>query len=82
MWGQGQSLLLDPLHWATLVAPDPALGWDLKFLLHRLVFAAGVGVAVLTVTSSVTAAALMAFLAPFAGYFLFRLNHPAQFSFT
>jgi len=82
LWGQGQSLILDPLHWVTLMAPDPGLGWDLKFFLHRVVFAVGVGVAVLAITQSWVAAAVMALLAPFAGYFLFRLNHAAQFSFT
>jgi hypothetical protein len=82
LWGQGQSLILDPLHWVTLIAPDPGLGWDLKFLLHRFVFGVGVGVAVLAITQSWVAAAVMALLAPFAGYFLFRLNHSAQFSFT
>src|SRR4029079_18407842 len=82
LWGQGQSLILDPLHWITIIATDPGLGWDLKFLLHRLVFAMGVGVAVFALTQSAAASAVMAFLAPFAGYFLFRLNHSAQFSFT
>lgn len=82
LWGQGQSLILDPLHWATLIAPDPGIGWDVKFVLHRFVFALGVGVAVLTLTASWPAATSMAVAAPFAGYFLFRLNHAAQFSFT
>ena len=47
LWGQGQTFLLDPLHWLTIVTPDLTLGWDLKFIAHRLVFAAGVGVAAL-----------------------------------
>ena len=82
LWGQGQSQILDPLHWAILVAPDPEIGWDVKFVLHRFVFALGTGIAVLALTASWPAAAVMSFVAPFAGFFLFRLNHPAQFSFT
>lgn len=82
LWGQGQTQLLDPLHWVTLVTANVALGWDLKFLLHRFVFALGVGAAVFTLTLSWPSATLMAFVTPFASYFLFRLNHPAQFTFT
>ena len=43
LWGQGLSYILDPLHWLTLVTPDPLSGWDLKFVAHRFVFAAGIG---------------------------------------
>jgi hypothetical protein len=82
LWGQGQTQLLDPLHWVTLVTPNLALGWDLKFLLHRFVFALGTGAAVLVLTASWPSAAVMALVTPFASYFLFRLNHPAQFTFT
>jgi hypothetical protein len=82
LWGQGQSQILDPLHWPTVIAPDPAIGWDIKFVLHRAVFAMGAGMAVLALTASWPAAVGVAGLAPFAGYFLFRLNHSAQFSFT
>src|SRR5262249_20364082 len=82
LWGQGQTQLLDPLHWVTLVTSNVALGWDLKFLLHRFVFALGTGAAVFALTASWPSAALMALVAPFASYFLFRLNHPAQFTFT
>jgi hypothetical protein len=82
LWGQGQTQILDPLHWVTLITPNIGLGWDLKFLLHRFVFAMGVGVAVLALTASWPSAATMALVAPFASYFLFRLNHPAQFTFT
>ena len=82
LWGQGQTQILDPLHWVTLITPNVALGWDLKFLLHRFVFAAGVGAAVMAITGSWPAGAAMALMAPFASYFLFRLNHPAQFTLT
>lgn len=82
LWGQGQSQMLDPLHWLTLAAPDPGLGWDIKFVLHRVLFASGIGMAVFALTGSWASAAFVALVAPFAGYFLFRLNHAAQFSFS
>jgi len=82
LWGQGQTQIMDPLHWVTLITPNIGLGWDLKFLLHRFVFAMGIGVAVFALTASWPAAATMALVAPFASYFLFRLNHSAQFTFT
>jgi hypothetical protein len=82
LWGQGQSQMLDPLHWVTMAVPDPGLGWDIKFVLHRVLFASGIGMAVLALTGSWPAASLVALVAPFAGYFLFRLNHAAQFSFS
>ena len=80
--GQGQSLIFDPLHWLVLLAPDVALGWDLDFAAHRLVFATGTGLAVRALTGSWTAAAAMAAMAPFAAYYVFRLNHPAQFALS
>lgn len=82
LWSQGLSYLADPLHWLSIVIADPALGWDLTFLAHRLVFAAGIGLAALAATGSLFAALLVAFVAPFAGVFTFRFNHPALFALT
>jgi hypothetical protein len=82
LWGQGQTFLLDPLHWFTLVTPDPALGWDLKFVAHRLVFAWGIGTAAVLATGAPVPAIMVGAIAPFAGHFTFRFNHPAAFSLT
>ena len=82
LWGQGQTFLLDPLHWFTLVTPDPSLGWDLKFVAHRLVFAAGVGLASFAVTGAWLPAAIAAFAAPFVGVYAYRVSHPASFALT
>jgi hypothetical protein len=82
LWGQGQTFLLDPLHWLTIVTPDPALGWDLKFVAHRFVFATGVGVGALIATGAWFPAALAAFAAPFVGVYAYRVNHPAVFAMT
>ena len=82
LWGQGQTFLLDPLHWLTIVTPDLTLGWDLKFIAHRLVFALGVGVAALLATGASLPAVIATAAAPFVGVYLFRLNHPAAFTLS
>ncbi len=80
LWGQGLSYILDPAHWLTIIVGDAALGWDLKFVAHRFLFASGVGLASLTATGAWLPAAIAAAAAPFAGAFTFRVNHPAIFS--
>jgi hypothetical protein len=82
LWGQGLTFFLDPLHWFTLVGPDPAIGWDLKLVAHRFVFAAGVGLAAFVATGAWLPSALVAAGAPFAGAYSYRFNHPAIFSLT
>ena len=82
LWGQGQSFLLDPLHWLTLIGADPAPGWDLKFIAHRLVFAIGIGTAAFFATGAVVPAAIAAAATPFSGLYAFRFNHPAAFAPT
>ena len=82
LWGQGQTFFLDPLHWLTLITPDPALGWDLKFVAHRFVFAAGIGLAAFVVTGAWVPGAIAAVAAPFVGVYAYRVNHPAVFSLT
>jgi hypothetical protein len=82
LWSQGLAFLGDPLHWLTIVVPDPGLGWDLKFLAHRFLFALGVGVAVLAATNALLPALLVAMGAPFVGVYAFRFNHPAAFVLT
>jgi hypothetical protein len=80
LWAQGQSFLLDPLHWLTLIRADSALGWDLKFIAHRFVFSFGVGVAALLATGAVVPSAMAVAVTPFAGLYAFRFNHPAAFT--
>jgi len=82
LWGQGQTFLLDPLHWLTLVTPDPSLGWDLKFVAHRFMFAAGVGLASFAATGAWLPSVIAAFAAPFVGVYAYRVSHPASFVLT
>ena len=82
LWGQGLTSVLDPLHWFTFVTPDPALGWDLKYIAHRIVFAEGTGLAALIATGGWIPAVVVAGASSFIGLFTFRLNHPAIFTVT
>ncbi len=79
LWAQGLTFLADPLHWLTLFTPDPALGWDLKFVIHRYVFSLGVGLIALATTGSWLAGVIAAVAASFGGIYLYRLNHPTIF---
>jgi hypothetical protein len=82
LWGQGLAFLFDPLHWLTLLSPDLALGWDLKFVAHRFVFATGIGLASFAATGVWLPSAMVATVAPFAGIYSYRLCHPAVFALT
>lgn len=78
--GQGQSMFGDPFNFITIVANGASWAWDLRFLLARFVFAAALGLCVRELTRHLGAAALVSLTAPFIGFFLFRINHPANFS--
>ncbi len=77
--GQGLSMIGDPLQWIVILGGANSGAWDLKFLLARLLFAAGVGLAVRAATGRLAAALLLAFSACFCGFFVYRFNHPASF---
>ena len=80
--GQGQSMFGDPLHLLVVAADGEAWAWDAKYLLAKWLLAFGLGLSVLALTrpGPATAAVLVAVAAPFLGFFLYRLNHPAYFS--
>jgi hypothetical protein len=78
--GQGQSMAGDPLHLGVVLAGGAAWAWDAKFLVAKWLFAFGLGLIVLRITRHPGAALLVAFAAPFIGFFLVRINHPSYFS--
>ena len=79
--GQGQSMFGDPIHLLLIVATRGAVwAWDLKFLIARLLFGAGLALCVWLLTRDWTAAALIALAAPLFAFFNYRFNHPAIFS--
>jgi hypothetical protein len=110
---QGQSMFGDPLHLFVVAARGAAWAWDVKYLVSKWLFAAGLGLIVLAVAkdqatkgpkdqettdaksplvpsslgplvpafvSPLVPALLVSAAAPFIGFYLFRINHPAIFS--
>ena len=77
---QGQSMFGDPLHFLVVAANGAAWAWDLKYLVAKWLFALGLGLIVLRLTRHTSAALIVALAAPFIGFFLYRINHPAFFS--
>jgi hypothetical protein len=78
--GQGQSMFGDPLHMLLVLAAGEAWAWDLKFLLAKVLFCFGLGLAVYASSRHLRTALLLAFSAGFIGFFAYRFNHPAFFS--
>ncbi len=79
--GQGQTCLGDPLHLIPLLADGAPWAWDLKFLLAKWLLACGIGFCVWRLTRHLPASLLMAVSVEFIGLFVYRVNHPAIFSF-
>ena len=79
MIGQGQMMLGDPLDWIMWLVGVDAVTFDIKFVLLRLIFAVSLGLAVLVITRAIAPSAMVAISAPFIGYFIYRVNHPADF---
>lgn len=79
--GQGQSMFGDPMHLAVIAANGAAWAWDLKFVTAKWLLCLALGLIVWHGTRHLPCAALAALAAAFAGFFPYRLNHPAFFSF-
>ncbi len=79
--GQGQSMVGDPLNLLVILAGGNGWAWDGKFLLAKLLFAAGIGLAVRRANGGrIFAAVTLTFGACFLGFFPYRFNHPSYFS--
>jgi len=78
--GQGLSMIGDPLHALVVAAAGEAWAWDLKFLLAKVFFCWGLGLAVYASSRHLGIALLLACSAAFIGFFSYRFNHPAFFS--
>ena len=81
LFGQGQSMFGDPIHLFVVAAGGASWAWELKYLIAKWLLACGLGLCVLRLTGHLPAALLVAFAADFVGFFPFRMNHPAFFSF-
>ena len=78
--GQGQSMFGDPLHLLVVAANGASWAWDLKYLIAKWLFAAGLGLTVIALARHLPAALIVSVAAPFVGFFVYRVNHPAFFS--
>jgi hypothetical protein len=78
--GQGQAMFGDPLHLPVVLSGSAAWAWDLKYLVAKWLFAVGLGASVWLVARHLGAALLVTLAAPFIGFFVVRINHPAFFS--
>lgn len=78
--GQGQSCFGDPLSLLPILADGASWAWDVKFLAAKLLLAWGIGLCAWRASRHLPASLLVAASAPFLGFFLYRLNHPAVFS--
>ncbi len=78
---QGYSMFGDPLHFLPVLANSAAWAWDLRYLIAKALLAFGAGLLVLAATKHAHSAAIISLAAPFAGFFVYRINHPAFFSF-
>ncbi len=79
--GQGQAMVGDPLNFLVMLAGGNSWAWDLKYLAAKALFAACLGLIVFHLTGRLSAASVVTLAAPFAGFFVYRINHPAFFSF-
>lgn len=82
LFGQGQSMIGDVLHWVPVFLEGSAIGWDIKFVLSKAIFAVGMGLLVYKLTSTLLAGVLIAISSCFLGFFAYRFNHPAFFVLT
>lgn len=78
--GQGQSMFGEPLNFIPIAADGAAWAWDLRFLIARWLFVAALTFTVWQLTRHLLAAFLVALASAFIGYFMFKINHPANFS--
>lgn len=78
---QGQSMVGDPLQFLVILAGADAWAWDLKFLTAKFLLCFGLGLLAWLPQRSWLTAALVAFAGAFTGFFIYRINHPAYFSF-
>lgn len=82
LFAQGQSMIGDILHWIPVLLDGSSIGWDIKFLLSKALFAVGMGLLVYRLTGQLLAGALIAITSCFLGFFAYQFNHPAFFVLT
>ncbi|MBT6247467.1 MAG: hypothetical protein HOI43_18765 [Gammaproteobacteria bacterium] len=82
LFGQGQSMMLDPLHWIVVAGEGNGWAWDVKFLLAKLLFLIGIGACIFSITRSRAISFVLMVSVAFIGFFYYRFNHPVYFNLT
>ncbi|MBI2814970.1 MAG: hypothetical protein HYX71_11870 [Opitutae bacterium] len=78
--GQGQSMFGDPFNFLTILADSAAWAWDVRFLIARWLFAAGLGGIVWLLTRHLASALVVTVAGAFVAFYTFCLVHPTNFS--
>ncbi len=78
--GQGQSMFGDPFNFLTILADGAAWAWDVRFLLARWLFSAGVGFIVWHLTRHLVSSLVVTAAGAFVAFYTFCLVHPTNFS--
>lgn len=78
----GEFMIGDILHWIPILLGGSAAGWDIKFVLAKVIFAVGIGCLVFRMTHQLGAGLLVTISSCFLGFFAYRFNHPAVFVIT
>lgn len=78
--GQGQSMFGSLLNLIPFFGNSSSWSWDLRYVVSRWLFGFGLGLSVWLTTRCFRSAGVVAFTGIFAGFFVFRVNHMAQFS--
>ncbi|WP_404421229.1 hypothetical protein [Nibricoccus sp. IMCC34717] len=80
--GQGQSMFGDPFLLPVVATRGASWAWDLKFVFSRWLFAFAIGGCVWLLTRQKLATVLTTTAVVWVGFFIYRTNHPAIFSFA
>ncbi len=80
LFGQGQSMLGDPLQLLVVAANGASWAFDVKFVLVKALFGCGLAWCVWAMTRDFAASAILCFSSVFIAFFNYRLNHPSIFT--
>lgn len=82
LWGQGYSMIGDPLHWITIIFPSSSVAWDVKFLLSKFLLIIGFGFLAFRLTNCKLTSITTSLIVSFIGFYTWVFNHPVFFSLT
>ena len=74
--GQGFTMFGDPIHLFVVAAGGASWAWDLKFVLAKMFFCWGIGLAVLFASKHLPTSLLFCFSAALIGFFSYRFTTP------